>query len=168
MAEQYARLSSDHNTVLCGHTDAKGAQTCTGILGRVETIPSVRQAADPDWPTVEDPVIQLEVPVRVVQFPLGWAVFDGIWQQTKHARDNIKHGRQSDYRRGMLGLTDDQRRNLLESRYRLSPRAYPAQAKCPRCQCVQILDLERLDLTSPDAISDRGLTFGEIFDRPRQ
>jgi hypothetical protein len=167
MVESCARLSRDRKSVRCGRADANGAQTCTGELGRIETITSVRHTDDL-WATSDDPVIPLDEPARILHFAPGWAEHDGTWQLTKHARDNVKHGGTPDFRRKMPGLTDDERLNYLEYLGTLSPRAYPVRAKCPRCQCVQVLDLGRLELTPPEDVPARGLTFPETFDRPRK
>jgi hypothetical protein len=85
---------------------------------------------------------------RVVIFPPGWTSDRrGVYRLTNRARRQIARGRPPNYRRApatthYFGPDGTPTRAV----YAPTPRAYPAQAQCPMCGFIQLLDAARLDV----------------------
>ena len=115
-----ARLGKDRLRVLCGRIEC-GA-----------TIAHVREQLDG----------------RVVIFPPGWTLDrGGTYRLTQRARRRIARGQQPTYRRAP-GTTHYFRPDgtPMAARYAVTPHSYPAQAQCPRCGFIQVLNAARLEV----------------------
>ncbi len=85
---------------------------------------------------------------RFVEFPMGWA-FDarGVWCLTRHARRGVERGRPPTFRRpprGVLRRQGERGAGMVPNFP--TPGAYPACAQCPRCDLIQTLDAQRLQV----------------------
>ncbi len=94
--------------------------------------------------------------LRRLHLPSGYKPReDGVWDLGKHARENVKHGRRAQDRRGYVNnavirgaLIRGERVDTKPERWSPIPEL-PTKAVCPICGHPNVLDPDQLRVTDP-------------------